>query len=205
MAEFTTTWHRFNNVVAQGNANGASNLIGTTEGTASLNQTAGAYITLGTPTIIDNSGTQLNFSDEIPSNAVITNYQVASFVSSSILTPFMDLDIIIKGTDITEIRLVDSGDVLVFNPYGVRFPVNGSSTTRHSATPPGITLSNIDNLEFKYLFDDPDPDGNWIFLSGDFDNSIPYPAVRVIYELPPKLTITTGKLSITGNNKVNIV
>ena len=68
MAEFTTTWHRFNSVVSQNDAN-ASDLIGTTEGTASLDVVSAAQITIGTPTIIDNSGTQLNFSDEIPSRS----------------------------------------------------------------------------------------------------------------------------------------
>lgn len=204
MAEFTTTWHRFNSVVSQNDANNASDLIGTTEGTASLDVVSAAQITIGTPTIIDNSGTQLNFSDEIPSNAVLTNYQVSSFISASVTNIQQLLDVNVNGTGITETLIAATNPLSLF-PYSIKYPTDSDSTTQFSVSGPNITLSNIDNFQLKYLYDDASPNGNWYFLSGDFDNPVPYPAVRFIYELPPKLTITTGKLSITGNNKVNIV
>ena len=205
MAEFVTQWHRFNSVVSTFNSNNSSDLIGTTEGTASLNVAAGAKIRIGTPTIIDNSGTQLNFSDEIPSDAVLTNYQVTSFVSSSEFNPNMNLDIRIYGTGLNETVIVDQRNTLVFQPYSVRYPQDTDSTTVFNVNGPGINLSNIDNFELEYLYNDSTPSGQWFFHSGDFDEPVPYPAVRFYYEIPPKLTITTGKLSITGNNKVNIV
>jgi len=205
MAEFVTSWHRFNTVAFSNDANNSSDLIGTTEGTASLNAAAGAKIRIGTPTIIDNSGTQLNFSDEIPSDAVLTNYQVTSFVSSSEFNPNMDLDIRIKGTGLNETAIVNSGDTLDFAPYSVRYPLNPDSTVVFSVNGPGINLSNIDNFELEYLYDDTTPNGQWFFHSGDFDEPVPYPAVRFYYELRPKVTITTGgKLSIT-NGKMHIV
>ena len=204
MASFVTSWHRFNTVASSNDANNSSNLIGTTEGTASLDEVSGASITLANPIIVDNSGTELSFSDEIPSNAIITEYQVTSYVSSSNAVFGQELDIIIKGTSITTTTIIDDKNPLSILPYNVGYPIDGPSTT-FNAISAGININNIDNLNLEYNYDDPGPSGIWYFHSGDFSNPVPYPAVRFYYELRPKVTITTsGKLSIT-QGKMHIV
>ena len=207
MAEFTTTWHRFNNVEqASAGTTNSSVLIGTGIGTASI-ENIGDLIRIGEPTIIDDSGTTLTFSEEIPSGAIINGvqfrYQVSSSANFAVLDPNQDLDVnvLVNGGS--------SNNVITFDPLGVYPYVVRTQPT----TPPyynsyniNWTTSNINDLELEFHYNDTPDLGDWFFLSNNFaygDGSTP--AVRVYYSLPPKLTITTGKLSITGNNKVNIV
>ena len=208
MAKFTTQWHRFNTVVESPAAplgEGAVNLTGTSEGIAGLAYTDN--ILLSDPNIIDSSGTQLEFSEEIPSGAVITGIQYQYYASSSINSTSQIMYVYpkisspsttgtlkqIPGSNAYEGNLITQETSITDNDLGLGTDLN---------------LSNVDNIQidFDYVVRIGINDYLFWIRGYDFEDANgPSPAVRLEYELRPKVTIATGgKLSIT-QGKMHIV
>lgn len=203
MAKFLTKWHRFKQEETgsptQGEGYSVNNLIDTGEGEAELPNVSDIII-LSSPSVIDSSGTELTFLNELPTDAVVTGVQYQYYLeadnsNNSIFIHYPRLNTN-DGTD-NQMTGVDLfGGTLVTYPTNISDNLLGLNVTR----------INADDLQFKILFNLELGVGNRLVVSGfDFENANgPSPAVRLEYEIPPKFTLTTGKLSITSG-KMNIV
>jgi len=203
MASFTTSWHRFNTVITDDSGTGfsANGLIGTAVGTASL-ETNNSFIELSDPNIIDSSGTQLEFSSEIPSSGVIKGIQYKYHVSASdaLLSPAERLRIYSKiGGSVGDFNTSFASSVV----DGVTLTLGGSQDTLSLNNP---TPTSVDNLRMSFQYYSGLNFPKFLFHGKTYDPSdddTPVPAVRIFYDIPPKVTITTGKLNITSG-KVSI-
>ena len=207
MAKFTTQWHRFNTVTEAPPSPydvTAGNLIGTSEGTAII--TAFNNILLSDPNIIDSSGTQLEFSEEIPSGAVITGIQYQYYASSSANTTNQLMYVypkISSPSTTGTFKLVGGNAVY----EGALITQETSITDNDLGLGTDLNLSNVDNIQIDFDFVNSIPSTYIFWINGyDFEDANgPSPAVRLEYELRPKVTIATGgKLSIT-QGKMHIV
>ena len=204
MASFTTSWHRFNTVIIDDSGTGfsANGLIGTATGTASLEAVNDA-IELSDPNIIDSSGTQLEFSEEIPSSGIIKGIQYKYHISASdaALSPLEKLRTFSKiGGSSGDYR--ESFSTSVNN--GVTLTLGGSQDTLSLNS---LTPTSVDNLRIRFQYFQAANLPKFLFHGKTYDPSdddTPVPAVRIFYDIPPKITITTGKLNITSG-KVSIV
>jgi len=200
---YKTSFHRFNTIANSSGVTNASSLIGTGLGTASLLDT-GDYVRLSDPTVIDDSGTTQTFSTEI-ANSGHTNYtikgiQIQTQISSSLLTFNFDMQ--------HKIRLNGSSDVIMstenplsLQPYNPRlYP---DPTQPLSTFTLDLNTNNIDDLELTTYYSEPSDQGDWFSLSNTFASGTPTPAIRIWYEGYSRITVTTGKLSITSG-KVSI-
>jgi hypothetical protein len=199
---YVTSWHRFNTVESTaGDVTNATDLVGTNIGTASLVSLADS-IRLSDPTIIDNSGTTQTFSSEIPAGFTIKGIQFQVQTSGSVAN--------INHEIRYNTRIAGGGSTAVFAGNALQIYDTGWPIRKYPSTDSSLstfiqswTTSNIDDLEFQFLFDDSVDVGDWYLLSNDFTNG-PTPAVRVWYEGYPKTTITTGGKMKISNGKVTI-
>ena len=201
---YQTSWHRFNTV---GSFSGTSNtpaLVGTGLGTASMPSITDDFH-LEDPTVIDDSGTTQTFSTEIANaghaNYTIKGIQIQMHSSCSVISPHPDIRYSINlpgGSDQT----IDEVTPLTIYPYELRtYPHLDTNFDMFNLT---LNTTNVDDLKLNVMYNSSTDGGDWFVLSNTFNNNSPTPAIRIFYDLQPKLTITTGKLNITSG-KVSIV
>lgn len=211
MAKFITQWHRFNSVVTaplQSEPYTTDNIIGSGTGNVYLDYTD--ELELSNPTVINSDGDTSTFSSVIPADAIITGiqYQVYLNHSNGTTNSLIFHYPKIGSTEITNFSNGASsraGSVV----YGGSLETFKSSIVDEDlGLGSDLSLSNVNDIKFKldFNFNIGTPTPQFIIIGKDFEDANgPSPAVRLEYELPPKLTITTGgKLSIT-NGKMHIV
>lgn len=209
MAKFTTAWHRFNTVVdapLQTPETATNNIIGSGTGNVILN--LNDELELSNPTVVNSDGDTSTFSSVIPTDAIITGIQYQVYLdfsntnNSNILYHYPKI-----GT--TEITDVDGGATTIGSQfvYGGSLEIFKSSIVDEDlGLGSDLSLSNVNNIKFKLFYGNELTGGQFIVIGTDFEDANgPSPAVRLEYELPPKVTIINGsKLSIT-NGKMHIV
>tara|TARA_R110000796_G_scaffold74531_3_gene167666 strand:+ start:419 stop:1039 length:621 start_codon:yes stop_codon:yes gene_type:complete len=202
---YQTSWHRFNTV---GSFSGTSNtpaLVGTGLGTASMPDPDDDF-KLEDPTVIDDSGNTQTFSTEIANAGhagyTIKGIQIQMHASSSIISPLPDIRYSINLPGGPQQLIVEVQPTSVY-PYQLRtYPYSNTDFDMFNLT---LNTTNVDDLELNVHYNSSiGTNGDWFVLSNTFNNNSPTPAIRIWYELIPKLTITTGKLNITSG-KVSIV
>jgi len=202
MAKFTTQWHRFKTVntsPVQPESYSTNNIIKIGEGQAILSNVTDTII-LEDPTYIDNSETELLFSDEIPSNAIITGIQYTFYLDAdNSNNSRIDFYPRVGTTDGTQKSIFGTN---IYGGATNTYPTNISDNTVGL----NLDLDNVDNIQAKWNFALELSVNNFYINGYDFEDANgPSPAVRLEYELRPKVTITTGgKLSIT-QGKMHIV
>ncbi len=202
-ALYSTSFHRFNTVgQIGGTTSNASAMVGTAIGTASL-PGVGDSFRLTDPTVIDDSGNTQTFSQEIANAGhagyTIKGIQIQTQTSSSLTAPGPVFDYFIKLTGGSNQTII-SGNPLVYFPFDVKqFPSNGTFNTFNLS----LNTTNVDDLELTVTYNSTPDQCDWFVLSNSFNTGTPTPAIRIWYELIPKITITTGKLNITSG-KVSI-
>mgnify|MGYP001375071723 CR=1 FL=1 len=202
-ALYSTSFHRFNTVGSSGGStSNAAAMVGTAIGTASLPGVSDDF-TLTDPTVIDDSGNTQTFSQEITNAGhagyTIKGIQIQTQTSSSLTAPGPVFDYRIKLTGGSNQTIVSFGPLSYF-PYDVKqFPTNGTFNTFNL----NLNTTNVDDLELTAMYNSTPDQCDWEIYSNSFNTGTPTPAMRIWYELIPKITITTGKLSITSG-KVSI-
>ena len=210
MAKFTTAWHRFNTVVdapPQTPETATNNIIGSGTGNVILN--VNDELELSNPTVVNSNGDTSTFSSVIPTDAIITGIQYQVYLdfsntnNNNILYHYPKI-----GT--TEITTTPDGGATTIGSqfvYGGSLEIFKSSIVDEDlGLGSDLSLSNVNNIKFKLLYGIQVTGGQFIVIGKDFEDANgPSPAVRLEYELPPKVTIINGsKLSIT-NGKMHIV
>lgn len=212
MAKFTTQWHRFNTVTtipSQTSPYSGDNIIGSGTGTASMNN-ALDILELSTPTVIDSDGNTATFSSVIPSDAIITGIQYQAYMDAEGTTsislihhePTIGSTVIDYATNANAVSQFTLAQV-----YGGGLNQMQSSITDNDlGLGSTLSLSNVDDIKFRLNFVQRIAALDFYIVGKDFEDANgPSPAVRLEYELRPKVTIATGgKLSIT-QGKMHIV
>ena len=203
-ALYSSSFHRFNTVESSGGStSNAAAMVGTAIGTASLPGIGDNFV-LTDPTVIDDSGNTQTFSTEIANAGhagyTIKGIQIQMHSSCSVLNPLPDIRYDIKLTGGSNQEIVELTAIAAY-PYQLRqYPANDDFKTFNL----NLNTTNVDDLELTVTYNSNPDVGDWFVLSNTFNNNSPTPAIRIFYELIPKLTITTGKLNITSD-KVSIV
>lgn len=204
MAKFTTQWHRFKTVVTsppQTEGYNTSNVIGIGEGEAIFADPNTTPLTLSNPTYIDNSETELLFSDEIPSGSIITGIQY-NFHLESVNSNFSRIDFYprVSTTDGNANSIY--GTDVHGSPTSITYPTNISDDVAGL----NLDLDNVDNIQAKWNFTLELGSNDFTITGYDFEDANgPSPAIRLEYERRPRVEVRgTSKLNIT-QGKVHIV
>lgn len=211
----STQYKRFGNALTNGNVSNQVNLLGTNVGTASLAD-QNDYIRLYGARYNTDTGTSPSyFSEDIPSNAVITGVQY---------------QIRVDGSQAGSPLNTFSSRLLIIDPdtgtsFGTAFSPSGFSSVFGINVVQGgpednLGLNNliydrIDNLYLELKYSDDTPNNTMYAFSNTFASPIgPYPAIKVYYYIPsPKVTVARHsgapnffipKVTIQGGTKVTI-
>lgn len=212
MAKFITDWHRFNTVFSgpgQVSPDNLSNLVGSNTGTAKLEYTD--VLELHDPTVENSDGDILNLSSRLPDdpNVIITGIQYQVFIKHS--TGGAN-SIIYHYPKIGSTTITDANNGASFvsglevGTGGTLVKFKSSIVDEDLGLGDDLSPSNVDDIKLRmdYAFQ-VGPNVSFTIEGKDFEDSDgPSPAVRLEYELPPRLNITSGRTNIT-NGRVNIV
>ena len=205
MAKFITNWHRFNTVdsgPSQTSPDNLSNLVGSGTGTARLNYTDA--IELHDPTVSNSDGDTSTFSSLLHPDAIITGIQYQVFAKHSVGTGTNSILYHFPKIGSTEIILSSEGASFItpvdVGTGGALVKFKSSIVNEDLGLGSTLSLSNVDDIKFKVKFTTQiGASTNFRIAGKDFEDSDgPSPAVRLEYEIRPKVTVTTGKLSITS-------
>lgn len=208
MAKHITDWRRFNAITtipSQTSPYSGDNIIGSGVGTASLEYPD--LLELNTPSVKDSDGNLSTFSSIIPENAIITGIQYQAYIdhsngsSNSLLRHKPKI-----GSTLVSYTEDGATDVDGTSASGgALFKFKSSIVNEDLGLGSTLSLSNVDDIRFKTDFIlDVGVDSDFYIIGNNFeDTNGPSPAVRLEYEIRPRTTIVTGKVSITSG-KIHI-